>query len=280
MAGRTDDPAGGLPLELTVATFNLRNFTAADGDDAWALRVDAVAEMIRATGARIVGTQEGYLDMLRQLGERLPEFDWVGLGRRGGDLDEFCAVFHRRDGPVPDEVGHFWLSETPEVPASSGWDSSLPRMCTWVRFRGGAVGPGVPLVLYNTHLDHRGGRARLEGIRLICRRLAERRLRDGLPALLMGDLNAGEESPVVRFLREESGLVDAYTALSARAEGPTGIGRTFHAFRGGDGGDPIDYIFGTPDLTFRHTEVRREQVAGRYPSDHYPVVATVRLAEA
>lgn len=262
-----------METELTVATFNLRNFTAQDGDNAWTLRVDQVAEMIRRTGAGIVGTQEGYLEMLQQLGERLPEYRWVGQGRRGGAEDEFCAILYRHNEVEPEEVGHFWLSETPRAPGSSAWNSSLPRMCTWARLR---LRDGARLHAYNTHLDHKSGEAREQGMRLICRLLRERRRQEGLPAVLMGDFNAGGGSPVVRFLREESGLVDAFSALAGRRT--EGVGATFHGFGGGAAGDPIDYIFGTEDLAFVATEVRREQIDGRYPSDHYPVVTTLRWA--
>ena len=257
-------------MDFTVATFNLRNYTAKDGDNAWALRVDQVAEMIRRSGADIVGTQEGYHEMLLQLGERLPAYRWVGQGRHGGTESEFCAIFYRADRVAPEEVGHFWLSETPDVPASNSWDSSMPRMCTWARFRG-RQDLARPLLVYNTHLDHVGAQARQQGIRLICRTLEQQRRQEATPALVMGDLNAGEGSGVVRFLREESGLVDAFSAVPGR------IGRTFHGFQGGTDGDPIDYIFGTPDLAFSATEVRRDQIDGRYPSDHYPVVTRVRL---
>ena len=30
-------------------------------------------------------------------------------------------------------TGHFWLSETPEVVGSKGWDAALPRVATWVK---------------------------------------------------------------------------------------------------------------------------------------------------
>jgi endonuclease/exonuclease/phosphatase family metal-dependent hydrolase len=268
-AAKGTAPASGgvVPVELRVATFNLRNFTAQDGENSWAFRVGAVAEAMRATGAAVIGTQEGYLAMLRDLEPLLPEFRWEGLGRRGDGEDEFCAVFHRPEAAA-EEVGHFWLSETPDVPGSSSWGSSLPRMCTWVRLR---LAGGQRLLCYNTHLDHQSAEARERGIRLICARLFARRQEDGLPALLLGDLNATPDSAVVRFLREESGLVDSFGAL-----GGADPGGTFHAFRGG-GGPTIDYIFGTPDLAFAETAVCREPVAGRHPSDHHPVAATVRL---
>ena len=259
-------------MELRVATFNLRNFTAEDGDDRWERRVDQVAAMFRATGAVVVGTQEGYHAMLQDLAARLPEFRWTGLGRSGNLEDEFCAVFHRPDAVSPVASGHFWLSETPEVAGSRSWGSSVPRMCTWVRLR---LGPGPELLVFNTHLDHRSAEARLEGIRVICRTIAESRRALGLPALLLGDLNATPDSPVVSFLRSGPGLVDAFTALA-----PAAPGGTFHGFRGGDAGGTIDYIFGTPDLAFSATEVYRNRIDGRYPSDHYPVAATVHLPEA
>ena len=257
-------------MELRVATFNLRNFTANDGEDRWERRVDQVAEMFRRTGAAVLGTQEGYHAMLQDLAARLPEFRFTGLGRRGDLEDEFCAVFFRPDAVSALDSGHFWLSETPEVAGSRSWGSSLPRMCTWVRLR---LGAGAQLLLFNTHLDHRSAEARERGIRLICRTIAERRAAEGLPSVLMGDLNASGDSPVVSFLRTESGLVDAFAALAAPPGG------TFHGFHGGAGGDPIDYIFGTPDLAFSATEVHRERIDGRYPSDHYPVATTVRLPE-
>lgn len=255
-------------MDITVATFNLRTHRGRDGENAWEQRVDAVAATFTRLGATLVGTQEGHPEMLADLAARLPDFRWVGQSRFGEQPDEYCALFYRPAEVEIDAVGHFWLSETPDVPASQSWESSLPRMCTWARCRFGASGPA--LTVYNTHLDHVSERARLEGVRVIARALEARRRDDHLPALLMGDLNAGWGSAPLRFLREDLGLRDAFAA-----SGPEAVGRTFHGFAGGSAGDPIDYIFGTPDLALRGAQVFREQIGGRYPSDHYPLVARV-----
>lgn len=265
--GRADAQTGGVRLRLTVATFNLRTCRGGDGENGWERRVDQVAQTFRLLGATIVGTQEGHPEMLADLASRLPEFRWFGASRLGDRPDEYCAIFYR---PAEIELttgGHFWLAETPTLPASRGWDSSLPRMCTWARCSLGPTGPAI--TVYNTHLDHVGEQARLEGIRQIVRTLQATRAEDGLPAVLMGDFNAGPGAAPVRFLREESGLRDAY---GADAE----IGRTYHGFRGEEGGAPIDYIFTTPDLACADTRVWRERVDGRYPSDHYPVLTHLR----
>lgn len=57
-------------------------------------------------------------------------------------------------------------------------------------------------------------------------------------------------------------------------DGP--VGRTFHDFEGGIDGEPIDYIFATPDVEMLRTAVDRWQRDGAYPSDHYPVTLAWR----
>ncbi len=259
---------GGVVVQLVLATFNLRTETGQDGPNAWPLRRERAAAMMRVMHADVVGTQEGSRAMVGDLLEHLDGYRAMGRSRTEQDRDEQCALFYRTAMATPEEIGHFWLSEVPEVPGSISWDSSLPRMCTWVRFR---LWSTSRITVYNTHLDHRGATARRQGIALIGSRLAERCRQDGVPAALVGDLNAGEDSDVVRYLRKESGLVDAFSA----ALDP--VGATFHGFTGTRDGSPIDYIFVTPDIRVRHIDVRREQIAGGYPSDHFPVCAMLEV---
>jgi len=73
----------------------------------------------------------------------------------------------------------------------------------------------------------------------------------------------------VGFLRgEHLGLRDAFSALARQAG--EGIGATFHGFGGGNSGSPIDYIFGTDDVTFVSTEVRRGAGRRRVPFGPLP----------
>ena len=264
-------------MELRAATFNLRTDTARDGEHVWPHRAHRVAEMIRRLDALVVGTQEASFAMLSDLSERLPDYRWIGQGRRGGTQDEFSAILYRPEAVEAEEAGDFWLSETPEQPGSISWNSRAPRMCTWVRCQSKDAA-GRRFLVYNTHLDHVSDDARLKGIELICQRVQGRRLEVKLPALLMGDLNSGEASRVVRYLRGDGAagrgprLVDAFSAIAGGR-----IGATFHGFRGGSEGEPIDYVFGTDDVEFASTQVRRDQIDGGYPSDHYPVVTRARF---
>lgn len=44
-------------------------------------------------------------------------------------------------------------------------------------------------------------------------------------------------------------------------------------------GGPIDYIFVSDDFEVVESHIWAEDRDGRYPSDHYPLVATLRLKD-
>lgn len=268
-------------MDFSVMTFNLRFNAASDGSNAWPFRSDRAAAAISRAGALVVGIQEGLYEMVTDLASRLPDYGWAGEGRRGRTEDEFCAIFYRRDSLSVEAVGHFALSETPDRLGSVDWESACPRMCTWVLFQF-LSDPSRRMLVFNTHLDHRSQEAREKGIALVCRKLQALHRTKGAPALLMGDLNAKPDNPVLRFLRGEqplggqtANLRDAFLA-APQSEG--GDGATFHGFTGKTDGAPIDFIFGTEGVSFIRTFVDRSQIDGAYPSDHFPVIARIALA--
>ncbi|OWA37242.1 hypothetical protein B9G55_04015 [Saccharibacillus sp. O16] len=258
---------------LKVMTFNLRTYTAYDAGNEWAQRAPWAAETITAHAPSIVGVQEAYLLMLEELQPNLPGYAWIGEGRRGGDQDEYCAIFYRQDEFEVVEQGQFWLSETPSTIGSLGWDSDYPRICTWGRFRN--LQSGQELRVYNTHLDHIGERARIEGAKLVASVMLEHgEQHPDSAAILMGDMNGGPADAPLRYLRgglPEQGAVpilqDAYVQLEGES------GRTFHDFAGGMEGEPIDYIFVQAPLRVSRAEIDRRDFGGKYPSDHYPLIA-------
>ncbi len=255
-------------MHLKIMTFNLRLNVKSDGENAWPNRVKAVAEAIKRHDADIVGIQEGLLSMIRDLEPLLPEYAWVGEGREGGEKGEYSAILYKKDKWRAEEVGGFGLSETPEKLGAMSWDTACPRMCTWARFKSA---DGEEFAAFNTHLDHISDEAQTKGMELIRERIERFRERTGLPAVLTGDFNVGPEHAVVSGL-ERAGYRNAYSALE---EGSRSVGRTFHEFLGGEPGEPIDYVFASPDLQIRSVEIDRGQYDGHYPSDHYPIVAEV-----
>ncbi|MFC3799146.1 endonuclease/exonuclease/phosphatase family protein [Cohnella sp. GCM10012308] len=262
-------------MEWKIMTFNLRTNVLSDGDNAWPRRPQAVAKAILRHDPDVVCVQEALYAMLLDLAPLLPGYTWVGEGRRGGQEDEHCAIWYRTSKASVADFGSFGLSETPERLGELGWGADYPRMCTWARLVGTADegGDECGLTVFNTHLDHVSESAQVNGMRLILDRIGALRARSGTQVVLTGDFNVGPGHAVVRGL-EQAGYANGYSALLGGG-GAGAAGATFHDFRGGEAGEPIDYIFASPDVVVSQIEVDRGQYEGRYPSDHYPVCAVL-----
>jgi len=256
---------------LRVMSFNVRYPNPADGPDAWPLRRDLLVETIRTAAPDIFGTQELFYEQGQYIVEKLPEFAWFGLSRRGNHEDEHMGVFYRKDRLRLLDSGDFWLSPTPEKPGSSAWNMSLPRMVTWGLFE--IQGKGAKFLFLNTHFAHRGEdeTARQKSARLIACRIG---LQDeNVPIILTGDFNAPAGGPTYQVL---SPLKDTWT-VAAQKSGPEGTEGTFHGFKGKPGAARIDWIMFRAPWTVKNAEIIVAGRDGRFPSDHFPVLAVFEL---
>lgn len=263
--------------ELKVVSFNIRYGTANDGESHWDKRREFLIETIKALKPDLLGTQETLGFQRDYLARELADFDHIGVGRDDGkDAGEMMALYYRRDRFEPLDSGHFWLSETPNVIGSKSWDSSLPRMVTWVKLRDKIRPLARPILFFNTHFDHRGMTARLESARLIRAKLDE--LGKDYSLIITGDFNTDDQSPPYEALfssveDRESRLVDTYRvvhSVKATAEG------TFSGFKATEvNGARIDWIGVSGDWKIRSAEIDRTSRNGRTPSDHWPVTATL-----
>ena len=84
---------------------------------------------------------------------------------------------------------------------------------------------------------------------------------------MRGDFNTDAGSDPYRALTEI--LTDTWTAV-AKPAGPTG---TFHGFSGKPGSSRIDWILFRGGLRPVSIETLTDNEGGRYPSDHFPVIA-------
>jgi endonuclease/exonuclease/phosphatase family metal-dependent hydrolase len=263
--------------DLRVMTFNLRYATAADGANAWDKRKEILLGTIQAFHPDLLGTQEMLAMQGDYLTEHLPGYKLVGVGRDDGKRKgEFSAILYRADRFELVDSGTFWLSETPTVVGSKSWDSSLPRIATWVRLRD-RQNSNRPLCYLNTHWDHRGNQARVESGKIIRRWMAEHA--DGAPAIVTGDLNVHDDHPGFRTLVDPSGptplLHDVYRQVHPAAD-PNEA--SFHNFSGKTAGQRIDFILATPELKGIEATIDHTNRDGRYPSDHFPITAVLALA--
>lgn len=251
---------------MRVATFNVRNGRSDQDENRWSLRAPTFIAMLRSLDADLVGLQEPFAFQLEDILAACPEYKAVGVGREDGDrAGEFCPILYRPELLEVEDIGTFWLSETPEVPGSSTWGNRVVRICTWARLR--SLSDGVAFVHFNVHLDHESDVSRLQSAELLLSRIPT-----GDPVILTGDFNVGESDPVIRRF-VSAGWVDAVRAIDP--DGPeTG---TFNGFQSEFGPDRIDYIFVSPDVRVQSVELRRERINGIWPSDHAPVVATLEF---
>jgi endonuclease/exonuclease/phosphatase family metal-dependent hydrolase len=257
---------------LRVLCYNLRYITPGDtGERAWTARRDQAAELIKTDAADIVGIQEGLPQMLNDLAERLTGYAVIGVGREdGNDKGEYSAILMNTGRFRIQGTGTFWLSDTPEIPNSRTWGNQVTRICTWAKLFDRDT--KRTFHFYNTHLDHQSAEARQKGTELILSRIATR---DPVgPMLLTGDLNAREGDPLHTSIKA-AGFADVWRSLHPEANAEES--ETIHKFTGAATGVRIDYIYASPDFTPIDAAVIRSSKDGVYPSDHYPVRATLEL---
>jgi endonuclease/exonuclease/phosphatase family metal-dependent hydrolase len=269
-------PAEPVPaVQLCTLSFNLRFDNPRDGEDRWEMRKDLVVQTIKAHDPDIVGVQEALMHQLEHVLNALPEYAYIGVGRDDGKhTGEYSAILYKKSAVAPTESGTFWLSDTPEIAGSRTWGNRVVRICTWARLRHNATGRAV--WVYNAHLDHESQAAREKGLALIAQRMADRA--DTEPALLMGDFNAGEGNDAIRYItgRAESRPPRPLRDTFRIAHPDETNAGTFHGFKGVPQPEKIDYILVEPGAKVVKAEIDRRSFDGRYPSDHFPVLAVIR----
>jgi endonuclease/exonuclease/phosphatase family metal-dependent hydrolase len=264
-------PAASADESLRLMTFNIRYGTADDGEDRWEKRRDFLVDVINEEAPDVIGLQEALHDQIEFLLSRLPGFASIGVGRDDGKTaGEYSAILYRRERLAVQEQETFWFSDTPTEVASTSWGNRIPRICTWGRFR---TSEGQVLFIYNVHLDHQSQPSRERAAELLRTRVEDRRPR--APYVVMGDFNAGEQNPAVRAITHGALAVDTFRIKHPTAS-PVG---TFTGFTFGRvDGEKIDHIFVSPDITVEDAAIVRTSRDERYPSDHFPVTATVLLS--
>lgn len=206
-------------------------------------------------------------------------------------------IYYKQDRWTLISEGGFFFSDTPDT-WSKGWDAAYVRGATWVCLQ--STFSGSQIVHINAHLDHVSERARVESIRLLLRRL--RNFNGDLPTILTADFNSRAWSPpdeatikypssvrkellppagTVHGLLTEANFRDTYYEAGYQDQLDM---NTFHSFMGDDFPpcalridwvmirDGIEQNINTDDF-----QILRDGEPPIYPSDHYPIMATLRL---
>jgi endonuclease/exonuclease/phosphatase family metal-dependent hydrolase len=260
-------------------SFNIRYGTANDGENRWANRREFLFDVIRTADADLIGLQEALDAQLREIIAAHPGYGVVGVGRDDGRTrGEYAAILFRKDRFHVSDAGTFWFSDTPEVVASRSWGNTITRICTWARL---VDRDGRAFWMYNVHLDHISQPSRERSTQLLADRIAARRVPTE-PVVVTGDFNVGEDNAALPVLLgprtgRPSLLVDTFRV---RYPNEQTVG-TFTGFvASATTGPKIDYVLVQPGTDVPDAAIVRTIRDGRYPSDHFPVTARVRLLYA
>jgi endonuclease/exonuclease/phosphatase family metal-dependent hydrolase len=277
--------AASAALELRLVSYNILggDGTAGAGANAWAPRKDLVAGLLRNQRADVISLQKAARLSLDDLHQALPNYGEAGVGRNDGKAGgEYAAILYRSDRFDAESSGTFWLSETPGVAGSTGWGARQARVCTWVRLV--EKTSKAAFYVFNTHLDPGSATVRDNCAALIQNRIKARASQD--PFILTGDMNSPENSTTIRIFKGPVNLDPAAAAMLSppplldtfrvRHPDETGVS-TRHQFTGSRNGEKVDYILVPAGIEVTAAEILRDQVDGKYPSDHFPVAATLRI---
>ncbi len=262
--------ACGNDATLTIMSWNIRTGNAPDGGNAWKFRKELVVETIRQYSPDIICSQEALDFQIDYITNSLSDYRWLGIGRNRDGGGEHMAVFYKKDNLLPLESGNFWLSETPELPGSKSWGSLWPRMATWVRFY--HIQSRRSFYVFNTHFPALSKRAQQKSAQLMIRQISQL---PPHPVIITGDFNSQAEKSVLWKLFSDTGFSD--TRLAAKKT--IGPETTYGHFEppGKDRKNRIDWILFRGTIRCEMFETVLHNKNGRYPSDHYPVVAQLTL---
>lgn len=273
--GQVKQQQAASPAKFNIMSFNIRYDNPEDSLDNWQYRKDRAAKAIHFYDADILGTQEVLHNQLEDLKQRLPEYDVIGVGREDGkEKGEYSALWYKKDRFTVLDSGYFWLSETPEVAGSKGWDGACERIASWAKLKDNTSGKEI--FALNTHLDHVGVAARREGVSLILDKVAE--LSNGLPVVVTGDFNAEPESDVIKHVTDTSNpkhLIDS-RSVAPLVYGPSWSWHDFGKLPY-DRRPLIDYVFVNNGVEVLKYGVLAETENEAFVSDHAPVLVTVEI---
>ena len=254
--------------ELHIGTYNLRNDNKEDSlkGNGWGQRYPVICKIVQFNDLDVFGTQEGKHNMLQNMVDSLPGYQYIGIGRDDGKTKgEYSAIFYKTTRFKILKQGNFWLSTITDRP-NKGWDAVLPRICTWAQFQD--IKTGFKFYFFNLHMDHVGVVARKESAHLVLQKIKE--MAANSATIFTGDFNVDQHNESYKEVLSTGVLQDCYNLAPVKLA----TNGTFNAFNLNTKTDSrIDHIFVTKQFNVKRYAILTNSYEGKAPSDHYPVVA-------
>jgi len=265
---------------LVVMSFNVMCSMCTSDDwtsEAWAERVPHFGDVIQRHSPDLIGLQEvtfgTEVDEILAVAPGYLAFYPADLPPNlvGWTEDPDATILYREDRFTLEDAGFYWLSDTPETPWSTGWASTnLPRVLSWARLR--QLSDGRSLYFATTHFDNNYPNQE-HSATLVMERFSP--LADH-PIIFVGDFNSRPDTPAYATLTSPDGfhfsnafdLADTWSSDTNLSPPPPY-----------DPASRIDHIFLAGPAAWSCTSWTVDQTAYGdpqvYPSDHFPVVASL-----
>jgi len=267
--------------EITVMTYNILCIFCDKNYDPWEDRITYFADMFERHQPDLVGTQEFFQGKeIPQVLELAPQYSALYYIDDGeGYMEDYpdAAILYRHDRFEVLEEGYYWLGDTPDEPWTGGWaERQFWRLVGWAHFK--QKSNGREFVFVNTHFDNNTPN-QANSAPLLLNRTAP--WAENLPVIVSGDFNSDMDSEA--YVTLTTGIDGAGFSLTNAFDVATEWhidhnqssepaynvdGRIDHIFYAGPGAWEctswaVDmWIYGPNDM---------------YPSDHWPIVATLRF---
>lgn len=261
---------------INVLTYNVRLANPGDAPNIWSQRKSKVFSVITEARPDVFGLQEPLKEQVADVSAAFPAYTRVGVGRDDGkEAGEFSPVFYNSKKFAALSSGTFWLSSTPSVPGSRGWDAACNRVVSWAQLKDKKS--TATFFVFCTHFDHLGVVARRNSAELLLHAVDS--LAAYSPVVVLGDFNSTPGSEPYNLITDYNKRIHLTDArlVCPKTEGPE---YTFTGFEVGAPpmpGGAIDFIFVRNNVQVLSYKVNQSNDGKYYPSDHLPVSATLKI---
>ena len=260
---------------LHAMSFNVRydrvGQTQPGEPDYWPERAPLTVELLRLEQPTVLGVQEVLFHQLATVEEGLGRhYKMVGFGRDGGAGGEYSGIFYDARRLTVKWWDQFWLSDTPDLIGSATWGNTVTRIVTWAELHDSVT--GRDFLHINSHFDHQAENARVRSAQVVRDQVAA----SDLPVVFTADCNAAAESSApYDVLVADGALRDTWLDADRQL---TPYAGTFPNYgTPNPDGTRIDWILTSPGVEVRGAAINTWTRDGRYPSDHTPVQALLKL---
>lgn len=255
---------------MRLMTFNLRCDTPFDFGNRWDNRKDMVYNVMNNYNCDVIGVQEVKGNMLMDLRENVKGYNIIGEPRSEKFSSERNNLLISKNHIIQ-EHKTFWLSKTPYKAGSRIWYSYLPRICTTAVIN---TKENQKIRICNSHLDNLLPKAREYGLKKLMEIIEEEQEKEELPIILMGDFNAVPNSKLIEDFK--AGKLSNKKLIPVQdIDKNMYKAATRDIFKRTQKGVHIDYIFVSEEIKVVNAEIIKYNVNGKYPSDHYPLMADI-----